>query len=169
MRRHKFSFCKLVTKMNKKGKAQDTIEAIHDYHVTCRTLQLSPPLTPCNRDPVYGFTLPYTVFSHDQVPIACCDSNESIIENTGEDEVYNSVMNENDNNLFCSLNLTLPNELRPDGKNNPKPHVVFKASKFQTADNWHDQEERQQWDPRVIVSFHLNAWVDAKTHMHGLN
>ena len=45
---------------------------------------------------------------------------------------------------------------------------MFKAKKFQTADDWHDQEERQQWDPRVIVSFQENAWVDTVTHLHGL-
>ena len=85
-------------------------------------------------------------------------------------------MSPNDEKRFCSLNLTLPMELHEAIKNvdtihgldniynYPKAHIVFKAKKFQTADDWHDQEERQQWDPRVIVSFQENAWVDTVTH-----
>ena len=52
--------------------------------------------------------------------------------------------------------------------NIPKPHVVFHATSFQMADQWHDQEERQKWHKDVVVSFQENAWVDARTHIHGL-
>ena len=103
------------------------------------------------------------------------------IETTGEDEVYDAVMDPKDEKRFCSLNLTLSMDLHDELKkvesitglentyNYPKVHVVFKASKFQTADDWHDQEERRQWDPRLVVSFQENAWVDTKTHLHGLS
>lgn len=53
-------------------------------------------------------------------------------------------------------------------KNLPKPHVVFKAAKFQTADEWYYQEEASKWDSHVVASFQENAWVDAQTHMYGL-
>ena len=58
--------------------------------------------------------------------------------------------------------------MRADLKNLPPPHLVFKASTFQTDDNWHDKDERDEWDPRVVVLFQPNVWVDAETHMHGL-
>ena len=44
-------------------------------------------------------------------------------------------------------------ELRKYWNNFPKSHINFKASKFQTADDWHDQEERNGWDLRVVVFF----------------
>ena len=52
--------------------------------------------------------------------------------------------------------------------NIPKPHVVFRATSFQMADQWHDQEERQKWHKDVVVLFQENAWVNARTHIHGL-
>ena len=58
--------------------------------------------------------------------------------------------------------------MRPDKAHVPKLHVVFKATKFQTAGDWHDQEERQLWDDWVVVSFQSNSWVEAETHMYGL-
>ena len=65
------------------------------------------------------------------------------------------------------LNATLPMELRPDGKNLPKAMVVFEC-KFQTGDEWHNEEKHCQWHPDVAVSFQPNAWVDIQTHIHGL-
>ena len=59
--------------------------------------------------------------------------------------------------------------LRQDNANHLKPHLVFKASKFQSGEDWHDEEERQQWDPRCVISFQENAWVDAETHIHAMN
>ena len=77
-------------------------------------------------------------------------------------------MNPNDEKRFCTLNSNAPMELREDQKNFPKAHIVFKASNFQTAENWYDQEEQNEWDPRVVVSFQENVWVDTPTHLHGL-
>ena len=108
------------------------------------------------------------------------NTNSYSIDTRGIDEVYDSVMVPNDEKRFCSLNLTVPMELHEALMNTetvlglektynyPKAHVVFKASKFMTADEWHDQDERRKWDARVIVSFQENAWVDTKTHLHYL-
>ena len=57
---------------------------------------------------------------------------------------------------------------RLDGRNIPKPHIVFQASGFRKGSEWHDQDEVALWDTRVVVSFQENAWVDAQTHMFGL-
>ena len=78
-------------------------------------------------------------------------------------------MNPNDKKQFCTLNLTVPMELREDRKNFPKVHIVFKSSNFQTADDWNNQEERNGWYTRVVVSFQENVWVDTPTHLHGLS
>ena len=40
--------------------------------------------------------------------------------------------------------------------------------KFQTANEWHDQEEQAQYNEDVIMSFQENTWVDTPTHIHGL-
>ena len=96
------------------------------------------------------------------------NSNEITIDTTGVDEVYHSVSNDSDKKRFGTLNLTVTMKLCPDGKSNLKPHIVFKASKFQPADEWHDREEHQQWDPRVVISFQTDAWVDAETHRYAL-
>ena len=90
------------------------------------------------------------------------------IDTTGVDEVYDAVTNAVDEKRFASLNVTVPMELREDEKNFPKAHIVFKG-KFQTGDEWHDAEERQQWHPDAVVSFQENAWVDSRTHIYGLS
>ena len=46
-----------------------------------------------------------------------------------------------------------------------KAHLIFQASTFKEGKN---KDEVAKWDPRVIVSFQENAWVDARTHIHGL-
>ena len=75
MERHKFSRCKLVTNMNKKVATPVMMKDIQEYHLECRVLQLSPTPISYMRDPDYGFTSPYYVFSHDQVrpqrPLCC--------------------------------------------------------------------------------------------------
>ena len=83
--------------------------------------------------------------------------------------MYDSFMKPNDEKRFCNLILTVPMELREDRKNFPTAKIVFKAYKFRTVDEWHNQEERNGWDPRVVVSFQDNAWVDTSTHLHGLD
>ena len=45
-----------------------------------------------------------------------------------------------------------------DRKNFPKTHIVFKASNF----------KRNGWDPRVVVYFQDNVWVDTPTHLYSL-
>ena len=54
---------------------------------------------------------------------------------------------------------------REDGKNNVKPVIVFRVSKFTPGDEWSNSAERDQWDPRVDVCFQDNAWVDTKTNV----
>ena len=96
------------------------------------------------------------------------NASEHTIDNTWIDKVYDYVMNPNDEKRFCTLDLTVPMDLRKDRKNFPKAQIVFKASNFQTAYDWHNQEERNGWYPRVVFYFQENAWVDTPTHWHGL-
>ena len=65
------------------------------------------------------------------MPLNVANTSENTIETTGIDEVYDSVMNPNDEKRFCTLNLTVPMELHEDWKNFPKAHIVFKAYNFQ--------------------------------------
>ena len=83
------------------------------------------------------------------------------------DEVYDSTTKDGDNKRFASLNLFVPMEIREDGLNIVPPHLVFRGA-FQTSEEWHDPDEVAKYHPAVVVSFHENAWVDARTHMHGL-
>ena len=138
------------------------MNGIREYHLNSRVFQLSQM-----NDPVYGLTSSDGAFSHDQVPIEISDKNEKTIETTGVDEVYDAVGKGADVKRFCTLNLIIPMTPRADGKNHPKLHVVFKG-KYQSADEWHDQNERSEWDEDVVVSFQENAWVDTKTHIHFL-
>ena len=170
---------------------------IQEYHLEFRVLQLPPTPISYMREPDYGFTSPYYVFSHDQVRpqrLLCfvCDAthvltrhpqlifpydfvslnvvnaSEHTIETTGIDKLCDSVMKPNDEKRFFTVNFIVPMELGEDQKNFPKAHIVFKASNYHTADDWHYQEERNGWDPRVVVSFQENMWVDTPTHLHGL-
>ena len=84
------------------------------------------------------------------------------------DEVYDSMTTNGDEKRFATLNLFFPMLRRDDMTNIPKSHIVFCATSFQMADQWHDQEERQKWHKDVVVSFQENAWVNARTHIHGL-
>ena len=107
--------------------------------------------------------------THDQVPIELCDKNGNTIDDKGAIKIYDAVGKEGDKKRFCTLNLYGCMELRDDLANLPRVHVVFNASMFQTADDWHNQDERKEWDPRCLVSFQENAWVDAKTHIHAMD
>ena len=67
---------------------------------------------------------------NDALPISSfirnvANASDHIIETTGIEEVYNSVMNPNNEKRFCALNLTVPMELCKDRKNLPKAHIVF--------------------------------------------
>ena len=101
------------------------------------------------------------------MPLEACPKHQSTIETFGAEEVYDATGTSSDTKRFATLNLFSPMKLLEDESNYVKCHVVF-SGKFQTADEWHDQEERQLWDPDVVVSFQENAWVDTPTHIHGL-
>ena len=133
-----------------------------EFHTDCRAFQLS-----AMNDTSYGLTSPEYVYSHDQVPLELADSNKKTLDVRGVDEVYNAVSSDADMKRFCTLNLFVPMKTRDDGKNVSVPHLVFRGT-FQDRKDWHDKEEQELWDDRVAVSFHPNAWVDAQTHMIGL-
>lgn len=161
-KRHKFSTKKLTKKFNVKGTSEIKMNDIANFHISMRALQLSS-----TRDPTFGFTSPYYVFSHDQVPIELADGKGKSVHDTGDDMVYDGFGKETDVKRFCTLNLFGAMDYRDDGLNIPKPHVVFNGT-FKPGSEWHDEEEREQWDKRVYVSFQENAWVDARTHILGL-
>ena len=83
-------------------------------------------------------------------------------------EAYNSTTKDGDEECFAILNAFILMMCREDKLNIPKPHVVVCSSTFQTAEQWHDQEEACHWDKHVLVSFQENAWVDSCTQSHGL-
>ena len=135
LKRDKFSFRTLGTKMNKIGSTTKMLESICDFHLSCCYLQLSS-----TNDPNFGLTSPKYVYSHDQVPIKLADSHQKKLDTTGVSEVYNAVLNDADMTCFCTLNLLGYQKLHTDGKNYLKVHIVFKG-KFQEGKDWHNQEE----------------------------
>ena len=118
------------------------------------------------KDTDCGLTSPYYVISHDQVPLKIADSNGVTVHTTGCDEVYDAIGKDADI-TFCTLNLYGSMWNREDGLNIPMPNLVFEGD-FCPGSEWHDQEEKLLWDPRVVLLFQPNAWVDAQTHMFGL-
>ena len=60
-----------------------------------------------------------------------------------------------------------PLKRKADGSNVPPPHLVFQATGFKSSDDW-NQAEVAEYHPGVVVSFQSKAWVDARTHIHGL-
>ena len=80
------------------------------------------------------------VFNKYQVPITISPTYASTVENTGEEYVYNTVSNDNDFCRLCTLDLVIPIKVEEEISNLPNPGVVFSATKFMTADYWHDQE-----------------------------
>ena len=78
LERHNFSYRKLSTKMNKKAVTEPMLATIEQYHLMMRMKQLS-----AMNDPDYGFTSPYYVLSHDQVPLELAADGESTIDSTG--------------------------------------------------------------------------------------
>ena len=63
---------------------------------------------------------------------------------------------------FCSLNLTIPMEVKDDLSNVVRPHIIFRATKFTRGEDWNQKDkdgklERDLWDKRVDVSFQQNA------------
>jgi hypothetical protein len=138
-------------------------EACGNFHLETHAFQLSLPGIP--KDPIYGITSPYAVFNRDQVPIALCPSVAKTVDNTGAPVVLNSL--DLSNKRFCTLNLTISMRVRPDCRNVPKCHLVFRGG-FKGGKDWVDAEERAKFYPQVVVVFQENAWVDAKTKLYGL-
>ncbi len=145
-----------------KASSDEMMSAIADFHIKTRVLQLSSI-----HDTNFGFTSPENVFSHDQVPLELSDSGGKSVHMKGDYHVYDSVGKGSDTKRFCTLNLFGAMQHREDGKNVPKPHLVFQG-KSQPGCDWHDKEEVALWDSRVVVSFQENAWVDGETHRYGL-
>ena len=133
------------------------------YHMRLRALQLSG-----DSCPIYGIASRHYVYSHDQVPIELCPKRESTVDTKGATEIYDGTSKSSEEKRFCTLNLSAPMDVLPDGSNVPPPHVVFRG-KTQTGDEWHDAGERAAWDPDVVVSFQENTWVDTNTHVYGLS
>ena len=132
------------------------------FHLSTRVLQLS-----VIRDRDYGFASP-NVYTHDQVPIALCSSYTKTVDKKGVAEVYDGTAKSRDLKRFCTLNLYGPLERTEDGSKLPPTHCVFQATSFKTMEEW-NQDEVAQYHPGVIVSSpREKAWVDARTHMHGL-
>jgi len=90
-----------------------------------RTKQLSKI-----NDPVFGWTSPFYMMTHDQVTIELCDRNKSVIEDKGDIKIYDAVGKDSDAKRFCTLNLYGIMDLRDDLAHLPMVHVVFSASKF---------------------------------------
>ena len=101
--RHGFSLRKIGTRINKRGVTGNMIDAIRDFHLATRVLQLSE-----RNDSEYGFTSLANVYSHDQVPIALCSSYIKTVDDKGTDEVYDATAKRRDLKRFCSLNLFAP-------------------------------------------------------------
>lgn len=161
--RHKFSRRLISKRKNNKTDKTNWEPKSNMFHLETRAFQMSKV-----NDQVWGIAPPEYVFNKDQVPIALSPTYASTVDSVGADCVYDAVGNENDFRRFCTLDLVIPMKVTDDLSNLPKPGVVFSASKFMTAEEWHDQEEAAEWDDRVVVSFQDNAWVDSETHQHHL-
>lgn len=124
--------------------SEEMMTSIADFHIRTRVLQLSRI-----RDPHFGFTSPFYVYSHDQVPLELANSRAKTVHDKGDYHVYDAVGKDNDAKRFCTLNLFGAMQYRADGLNVPKPHSVFQG-KFQPGCDWHDKEEVALWDSRVL-------------------
>lgn len=59
-------------------------------------------------DPQWGITVPFYIYTHDQVSISLCLNHVKTVENKGVDEVFDFANSEKDARLFCTLNLAGP-------------------------------------------------------------
>ena len=123
--RHGFTQRKIGKKINRKGTLPERLEKAYEFHIRMRTKQLSEI-----NDPIFGWTSPFYIMTHDQVPIELCDKNGSTIEDKGVIEIYDAVGKDSDAKRFCTLNLYGTMDIRDDLVNLPMVHVVFSASKF---------------------------------------
>ena len=76
------------------------------------------------------------VFNRDQVPIELSSSTCRTIDELGNSIIWDGVGNESDDKRFFTLNLWIPMNPCEDGKNNVKPVIVFRASKFTPGDEY---------------------------------
>ena len=88
----------------------------------------------------YGELHHLCVLNKDQAPIAISSTYDSNVDNTGEEYTYDAVVNDNGFHILCTMDLMIPMKAEENLSNLPKPGVVFSATKFMTADYWHDQE-----------------------------
>ena len=79
------------------------------------------------------------MLNKDQVPIYLSPTYASTVDNTGEEYIYDAVVNENDFRRFCTIDLVIPMKAEEDLSNRTKPGVVFSSKKFMTEDDWNDQ------------------------------
>ena len=70
-----------------------------------------------------------------------------------EEYVCDSVGNDNDFHILCTLDMVILMKVEEDLSNLPNTGVVFSGTNFMTADDWHDQEEVALWDGCVLASF----------------
>ena len=138
-----------------------------DFHLNTRALQQSRV-----NDSVYGYCSPFSVKNRDQIPICLAASYAKTVDDTGAEVIWDSTKNDSDEKRFCTLDLEIPMKVKADRSNVRKPHVIFFASEFRTAEEWEEKQngvyERDMWDPRVLVSFQKHAWMDSRTNIHGI-
>ena len=119
MKREGFSHRRTTTKKKKNLSSRETIEVITGFFLNTRVFQRHHPNIP-----------PEHVFNRDQVPMALAASYSSTIDDTNKEVIWDSTFDSQDTKRFCSLNLTIPMEVKADLSNLIQPHLVFKASRF---------------------------------------
>jgi hypothetical protein len=163
-KRHGFSIRKCNNAKTQFRTQDKFLSSIKNGHCRFRNLQLSEI-----NDPVYGFAHPYAVYNRDQVPIALAKQTCTTL---GAEVVWDVTRDESDMKRFCTLNLTIPMRGMPNGENFPRPHLVFKGSKFCRGEDWTgvdkagEVRERDLWDKDVAVSMQECAWVDEPTNIY---
>lgn len=162
MKREGFSHRRTTTKKKKNLSSRETIDAITSFFLETRVFQRQNSTIQAEH-----------VYNRDQVPMALAPSQSSSIDDRNKDVIQDSTYDAQDSKRFCSLNLTIPMELKADLSNLIRPHVLFKATKFirgedQTKRDEHGNYEHDLQDKRVVVSFQSNAQVDSETNLYGL-
>ena len=160
--RHGCTLRKIGKRMNKIGLTGDLTGKVQEFHLRTRVFQLYEI-----RDFVYGYGSQDYVYTYDQVHIVLCNSYVKTVKNKGAIEVYDATAKERDIKCFCTLNLAGHLKRKDSGSNVPPPYLVFQSSGFKSSDDW-NQAEVTEYHPVVVVSFQRRAWVDTRTHIHGL-
>ena len=118
MKRERLSL-RRTTKKKKNLSSKETFDALKTFLLDTRVFQKQNP----NIKTVH-------VFNRDQVPIALAASCSSTIDDKCKDVIQDSTFDSSDTKRFCSLNLTIPMDVKEDLTNLVRPHLVFKATKF---------------------------------------